>query len=339
MIATLGNQELTVESRGLKHAERALLTAWPEWVDGSCILRGRSFGRTRVFSLKCYENNVAWASSVLKALQDNGKKQAELYIFDDPRMRIHTNVYLTKATQKMTNDKLNLRRSDLELQEAIQKGAAYFHCPNWPSMPFTDRVKFSGNPDLGTAFTLHGWVYRLPLTLDSQRLLDAATTGWVGWILHLAHNPGSGYSNTFAFWTSVWGSTRASGEPVPVNKWVHIGVTYLSGGSPSLVYYVNGQEVNEWSWPSGPIPVPTQGWSIGNMNQDGNYDPLNGYVYDWRAYTRRKTATEMAEAARNIFKDESSLLFDLPLDWTWTPRTGAFSVSGKTGSPTFIRIP
>jgi len=73
MTVTIDSKTLNVEGGGIGESIEVVGSFVDKWISGAYAKEAKIFGTVRSWTLRCYENNVAWASSNAKYLQDKAK--------------------------------------------------------------------------------------------------------------------------------------------------------------------------------------------------------------------------------------------------------------------------
>jgi len=73
MTVTLDAKTLNVEGGGIEETADPVATFIDRWVNGAYQKQAKIFSTVRSWILRCYENNVAWASSNAKYFQEKMK--------------------------------------------------------------------------------------------------------------------------------------------------------------------------------------------------------------------------------------------------------------------------
>jgi len=73
MTVTIDSKSLSVEGGGIGEIIEVVGAFVDKWINGAYAKEAKIFGTIRSWTLRCYENNVAWASSNAKYLQDKAK--------------------------------------------------------------------------------------------------------------------------------------------------------------------------------------------------------------------------------------------------------------------------
>jgi len=73
MTVTLDTKTLNVEGGGIEENVDPVATFVDRWISGEYRKQVKVFGTIRSWTLRCYENDIAWASSNAKYFQDKMK--------------------------------------------------------------------------------------------------------------------------------------------------------------------------------------------------------------------------------------------------------------------------
>ncbi len=73
MTVSIDGKTLKVEGGGIQENVKPVGTFVDRWIDASYRKEVKIFGIIRSWMLRCYEENVAWGSSVAKHLQEKAK--------------------------------------------------------------------------------------------------------------------------------------------------------------------------------------------------------------------------------------------------------------------------
>ena len=73
MTVTIDSKSLSVEGGGIEESTEPVGSSVDKWLNGAYVKEVKIFGIVRSWTLKCYEQNVAWSSSNAKYLQDKAK--------------------------------------------------------------------------------------------------------------------------------------------------------------------------------------------------------------------------------------------------------------------------
>ncbi len=73
MTVTLDTKTLNVEGGGIEETVDPVATFVDRWISGEYRKQAKIFGTIRSWTLRCYENNVAWSASTAKHIQDKAK--------------------------------------------------------------------------------------------------------------------------------------------------------------------------------------------------------------------------------------------------------------------------
>ena len=74
MTVTIDTKTLTVEGGGIQENVEVVGTFVDRWQSETYRKEAKIFGTIRSWTLRCYEQNVAWSSSNAKYLQDKAKE-------------------------------------------------------------------------------------------------------------------------------------------------------------------------------------------------------------------------------------------------------------------------
>lgn len=118
MTVTLDGKTLNV--RSISEDFKVLNSQSDGWQSGAYKRKIKVIGITRVWTVECFENAIAWASSQAKSFEDSGQAGTELAfaVTDEVRV-ISTNVYVLAVNiDAMDLAGKNVRYFTLTLQEA-----------------------------------------------------------------------------------------------------------------------------------------------------------------------------------------------------------------------------
>jgi len=73
MTVTIDSKTLKVEGGGIGENVEVVGSFVDKWQDSTYRKEAKIFGTVRSWTLRCYEENVSWSSSVAKHLQDKAK--------------------------------------------------------------------------------------------------------------------------------------------------------------------------------------------------------------------------------------------------------------------------
>ena len=74
MTVTIDSKTLNVEGGGIGENVEVVGSFVDKWQDATYRKEAKIFGSVRSWTLRCYEENVDWSSSVAKHLQDKAKE-------------------------------------------------------------------------------------------------------------------------------------------------------------------------------------------------------------------------------------------------------------------------
>ena len=124
MTVTIDEKTLKVEGGGISENVKPVGTFTDRWVDSSYRKEAKIFGVIRSWTLRCYEENVEWANSVAKHLQ-NKAQDGKAISFSVDEGSLHsvqsTNVYILEVDvnyPKGSKAASFVRYFTLKLQEA-----------------------------------------------------------------------------------------------------------------------------------------------------------------------------------------------------------------------------
>ena len=73
MTVTIDSKTLNVEGGGIQEGAEVVGSFADKWTNGTYARAAKIFGIVRSWTLRCYEQNVAWSSSNAKYLQDKAR--------------------------------------------------------------------------------------------------------------------------------------------------------------------------------------------------------------------------------------------------------------------------
>jgi hypothetical protein len=117
---TLDGKTLNVS--GWRESLEPIKSEFDKWESGTCKRKVRVYGYVRVYTLDCVEENVAWASSVVKYFEEKAAAGAVVAFFSDLPVRSvsSTNVQVMGAYFEAVDvGNQNIRSFTLQLQEAV----------------------------------------------------------------------------------------------------------------------------------------------------------------------------------------------------------------------------
>jgi hypothetical protein len=120
MSVTLDSQSLNVVN--WEEGLTSLSAMWDKWQNGACKRNITVFGYVRTFKLDCVEQDVAWASSLVKYFEEKAAAGTALAFASTLAVRnvSSTNVKITSVGFSAVDVAAqNLRSFSLELQEAL----------------------------------------------------------------------------------------------------------------------------------------------------------------------------------------------------------------------------
>ena len=95
MTVTIDSRTLNVEGGGIEEGVEVVGSSVDKWVNGSYAKEAKIFGIVRSWTLKCYEQNVAWASSNAKYLEDKEKTGDKVsFAIDEGNLHSVTSTYV-----------------------------------------------------------------------------------------------------------------------------------------------------------------------------------------------------------------------------------------------------
>lgn len=95
MTVTIDTKTLNVEGGGIEESIEVVGSFVDKWVNGTYAKEAKIFGTLRSWTLRCYENNVAWASSNARLLQDKAKLGDKVsFSVDEGNMHAVTSTYV-----------------------------------------------------------------------------------------------------------------------------------------------------------------------------------------------------------------------------------------------------
>jgi hypothetical protein len=124
MAVTIDGKTLKIEGGGISENLKPVGTFTDRWVNGSYKKEAKIFGVIRSWMLRCYEENVAWANSVAKHLQEKAQEgDAVSFTVDEGSLHSvsSTNVYVLEVDvsyPKGSKAASFVRYFTLKLQEA-----------------------------------------------------------------------------------------------------------------------------------------------------------------------------------------------------------------------------
>ena len=120
MTFTIDSRNLTV-TRFSEDVE-VIKTEWDAWEDGAYKRKVKVCGTIRKWTLECIEENVAWADSAVKHLQDKAEagNPVTWTINEGTTHSVNTDVYVLEVAVAYENTESlqDYRRFTLTLQEA-----------------------------------------------------------------------------------------------------------------------------------------------------------------------------------------------------------------------------
>jgi len=117
---TLDGQSLNVT--GWRESLEPIKSEYDKWEDGTCKRKVRVYGYVRVYTLDCVEEDVAWASSVVKYFEEKAAAGAVVAFASDLPVRTvsSSNVQVMGASFGAADvGSQNVRSFTLKLQEAL----------------------------------------------------------------------------------------------------------------------------------------------------------------------------------------------------------------------------
>ncbi len=95
MTVTVDTKTLNVEGGGIEENAEPVGSFVDKWVNGSYAKEAKIFGIVRSWTLRCYEQNVAWSSSNAKYLQDKAKVGDKVsFAVDEGNLHAVTSTYV-----------------------------------------------------------------------------------------------------------------------------------------------------------------------------------------------------------------------------------------------------
>jgi hypothetical protein len=95
MTVTIDTKTLNVEGGGIEESIEVVGSFVDKWQDEAYRKEAKIFGTVRSWTLRCYENNVAWSSSNAKYLQDKAKEGNKLsFSVDEGNLHAVTSTYV-----------------------------------------------------------------------------------------------------------------------------------------------------------------------------------------------------------------------------------------------------
>jgi len=97
MTVTIDSKTLNVEGGGIGENVEVVGSFVDKWQDATYRKEAKIFGSVRSWTLRCYEENVQWSSSVAKHLQDKAKEGNKVsFSIDEGNLHSvsSTNVYI-----------------------------------------------------------------------------------------------------------------------------------------------------------------------------------------------------------------------------------------------------
>ena len=124
MGATIDSQALTIEGGGIQENVKSVGTFIDKWENETYKKKASILGSIRSWSLRCYEENIAWGSSLAKHLQGH-MKAGDTVEFSISEGDLHTvsstNVYILEINvsyKKGAKSESFVRFFTFRLQEA-----------------------------------------------------------------------------------------------------------------------------------------------------------------------------------------------------------------------------
>ena len=124
MGATIDAQTLSIEGGGIEENVKGVGTFIDKWENEKYKKKASILGSIRSWSLRCYEENVAWSSSIAKHLQEH-MEAGDTVSFSISEGNLHavssTNVYILEISvfyKKGAKASSFVRHFTLKLQEA-----------------------------------------------------------------------------------------------------------------------------------------------------------------------------------------------------------------------------
>ena len=124
MAATIDSQALSIEGGGIEETVKSVGTFVDKWESEKYKKKASIIGSMRSWSLRCYEENVAWSSSLVKHLQEH-MEAGDIVEFSISEGNLHTvsstNVYVLELDvfyRKGAKASSFVRHFNLRLQEA-----------------------------------------------------------------------------------------------------------------------------------------------------------------------------------------------------------------------------
>lgn len=159
-------------------------------------------------------------------------------------------------------------------QAAFFNGSSYINT-NW-------------TPGQMSQISMSVWIKATSIGWDNMIISAGRDTGapYGGFIMHLYNNYGFG-----GFVDTANPGNRGAGfGQISLNTWYH-GVFTYSGATTK--FYLNGELVNEYSWPNNmPVLASPENLLIGMMGAGWNMYKWNGWIDDIRIYNRELSASE-----------------------------------------------
>ncbi|OYT47631.1 hypothetical protein B6U79_03850 [Candidatus Bathyarchaeota archaeon ex4484_231] len=124
MTVTIDGKTLKVEGGGIRENLKPVGTFTDRWIDAVYKKEAKIFGAIRSWTLRCYEENVPWTSSVAKHLQEKAQS-GDAVSFSVDEGNLHevsaTNVYILEVDigyPKGSKASSFIRYFTVKLQEA-----------------------------------------------------------------------------------------------------------------------------------------------------------------------------------------------------------------------------
>jgi len=124
MAVTIDSKTLNVEGGGISESVKAVGSFVDRWENESYVKEAKIFGTIRSWTLKCYEDNVAWTNSVAKHLEDKARTGDPVsFVVDEGNLHqvSSTNVYILQVDvsyKKGAKASSFVRYFTVKLQEA-----------------------------------------------------------------------------------------------------------------------------------------------------------------------------------------------------------------------------
>ncbi len=124
MTVTIDTKTLNVEGGGIGEGVEVVGTFIDRWKNETYAKEAKIFGTIRSWTLRCYEDNVAWGNSTAKYLQDKAKAGDKVsFSIDEGNLHQVSNTYVyilavDVAYRKGSKAEKFARTFTLKLQEA-----------------------------------------------------------------------------------------------------------------------------------------------------------------------------------------------------------------------------